>query len=168
MVLPSKASKYLRLLMLLVAGCGATCARHSPGVETVVDSALVVVAGGTDVRRTTEYDGAIYYSVDDPFPASVLQERLGEALANAGWTPSPETLLSLVGQSKAGEWEEYQERDGTRVTQLFRAWKNAGNDLVTFILRYRSAPNESPRHTAMVTGVLTKASTVERLRRESK
>ena len=154
--------------MWLLAGCGATCGRHSPVVERLVDPPLVVVAGGIDVRRTTEYDGAVYYSVDDPFPASVLQERLGEALARAGWTPSQETLFSIVAQSKPGEWEEYQERDGTRVTQLFRAWKNADNDLVTFILRYRSPPNESRRHTAMVTGVLTKASTVERLRRKSK
>jgi hypothetical protein len=80
--------------------------------------------------------------------------------------PSKETLLSLADPAESGVWGEYDERDGRRITQLFEGWKN--NDLVTFVLRYESPPAQTSRHRVNVMGVLTRASTVEKLRGQRK
>lgn len=154
------------LLILCGACLGPDRQPHSAAPTA---SPLVVVAGGRDVRRIDEYDGTLRYMVDDPFPASILRDGLSQVLErDLGWTPSEETLLSLVaGEPPNADWFHFEDKSGLRVSQLAKAWRNTQGDLVTYILRYEVLPDTNLRGTVHVTGVLTRVATVERLRKKA-
>lgn len=158
------SSRTLCLVAFLVV-CGASCA-HDPAVisDEKGPSPLLVVAGGTDVRRSAEYDGTTSYKVEDPYPGSVFRARLAEQLSSMGWTKSQETFLSLAGGDNGPvDWRRTKE-GGQFVTELDEGWKNNQGDLVTYILRYRGDDTGVNGHLE-VQAVLTKAATVARLRR---
>jgi hypothetical protein len=156
----------LAAIVLLGAGCSGRESPH-PATGAPPPSALVIVTGAREVQRTDDYDGTLTYLVDDPLPASILRAQLAEALEQQlGWRRSNETLNSVVSGEPAGDgWFHYEEKNGRKVAQLIEAWTNPEKDLVTYVLRYEALPGQTVMATVTVTGVLTRASTAERLRR---
>lgn len=53
---------------------------------------LIVLSGARDVTRARLYDGYVEYSVDDPYPASVVIRGISDQLASAGWAMTDEWI----------------------------------------------------------------------------
>jgi hypothetical protein len=68
------------LIVLSSLACGPVSS------QSALPSSLVVVPGATDVRQSKEFDGRIDYTVDDPFPASIVIRGLDQAMKSQGWS----------------------------------------------------------------------------------
>jgi hypothetical protein len=71
----------------------AICAMHGweapPQTAAVSSVSFVIVEGAREVRRTSEYDGAVYYLVEDPYPGSVIiNEIIRRTEMTPCWQPS--------------------------------------------------------------------------------
>jgi hypothetical protein len=147
---------------VVIAGCART---PSSSVEP---SPLVVVDGATDVRRTDEYNGAVYYAVQDPYPGSGTIDWIAAAMHRSGWTPTSETPLTPSGADGNARiwWTDYTANDG-KVDHWTGSWSNGQGDLVTYVLEYEVSSPNGAAFKMKVIGVYMTAATVQSLRRGS-
>lgn len=153
-----------RLLFItaVIAGCGRQQPQETSGVP---DAPLVIVSNATDVRRTHEYDGALYYLVEDPYPGGMTIDNITRAIATTPeWQPSNEHPLSRDNPDTRS-WGSSYEASGAKVYQWTGAWKNSRGDMVTYVLRYEVTDPNAIAHTMKVSAISMTAATVGRLRK---
>jgi hypothetical protein len=153
----------LKLLFCLVAAsCLASCAT-TPLLE-VPDGAFFVAANAREVRRVPEYDGAIHYIVDDPYPGEVTVANIESAMRKGGWRASETSMLELGRGDGGRTWWTYHRQPNTKVYQWDAGWSNDSGDLVTYLLRYEVSPPNAVARNLLVSAIYTKAATVKKLR----
>jgi hypothetical protein len=152
------------LLVLMTA-----CVRQgSPETSAAPPAPLIVVSTATDVRRTLEYDGAVHYLVEDPYPGSITIDLIANAIDRTpDWKPSPETPLSK-DEHDARSWWSYYETSGSKVYQWTGAWQNQRGDMVTYVLRYEVSDPNAVARTMKVSALYTTAATVAQLRKAAR
>jgi len=125
---------------------------------------FVIVEGAREVRRTSEYDGAVYYLVEDPYPGSVIINEITRRIEmTPGWQASAETPISPDGKDSRSWWSYYEPSDA-KVYQWVGSWKNPQGDLLTYVLRYEVADPNAVAHTMKVSAIDMAAATVASMR----
>lgn len=160
---PVARHRWRRLLFVLLPGVLSGCAGPQQVTE-IPGGALVVVPNASEVRHTPEYDGAIHYVVDDPYPGEVTIAYIESAMRKAGWRASATSLLRLDRTDGGRTWWTYGKGPNTDVRQWDGGWSNDGGDLVTYLLRYEVSPRNAVARRMLVSAVYAKAATVEKLR----
>ena len=152
--------------MLLAAAIVSACARQQHQSATAASEApLIVVSDATNVRRTQEYDGAVYYHVADPYPGSVTIDNVSRAIERKpDWQPSQEHPLSSTS-TDTRSWWSYYETSGAKVYEWTGAWRNSRGDMVTYVLQYEVADRNAVARIMKVSAIYTTAATVDRLRK---
>lgn len=145
-------------LPVVLCGCSRRLASEVP------NGALVVVPRATEIRRTAEYDGAIHYVVDDPYPGEVTVAYIDSAMGRARWRASGTSLLSFDGPEGGRTWWTYSKGTDTDVHQWDGSWSNDSGDLVTYVLRYEVSPRNTVARRMLVSAIYTTAATVKKLR----
>ena len=154
----------LLFVMLVTAGCG----RQQLPEASPPDVPLIVVSYATDVHRTTEYDGAVHYFVEDPCPGSITIDWIAKAIDKTpDWKPSGETPLSLDDRDSRS-WGSYYETSGAKVDQWTGSWQNPRGDMVTYVLQYEVADPNAVRRRMKVSAIYTTAATIGQLRKARK
>jgi hypothetical protein len=163
---PMSRCRGLVQLPVVIAICAVHgCARESPPSTAGVSSVpFVIVESAREVRRTSEYDGAVYYLVEDPYPGSVIIKEITRRIEmTPGWQPSAETPISAEGNDSRS-WGSYYESSGAKVYQWIGSWKNPQGDLLTYVLRYEVADPNAVAHTMKVSAIYMTAATVASMR----
>jgi hypothetical protein len=133
-------------------------------VAEVPSGALVVVPDAIEVRRTPEYDGAVHYLVDDPYPGEITTAYIDSAMRKAGWQASSESLLRLDRVDGGRTWWSYGQGPDTRIHQWDAGWSTDSGDLVTHLLRYEVSPPNSVARRMRVSAVYARAATDQQMR----
>jgi hypothetical protein len=130
----------------------------------VPNQSLIVVPNATEIRQAPEYDGAIHYVVDDPYPGEVTIAFIDSAMRKAGWQASDSSLLRLDRIDGGRTWWSHHQQPDTKAYQWDAGWSNESGDLVTYLLRYEVSPPNSVARRMQVSAVYTKAATVKKMR----
>jgi len=151
------------LCVLLTAGPYGCARQQSVDAPT---GTLIVVPAAKEVRRTPEYDGAVHYVVDDPYPAEVTIAYIESAMRKAGWRASDSSLLRLDRTDGGRTWWSYFQQPETQVHQWDAGWSNGDGDFATYLLRYEVSPPNAVARRLLVSALYTRASTVKKMRDE--
>jgi hypothetical protein len=105
--------------------CGCVGSRQ---LADVPNGALVVVPNASEIRRTSEYNGAIHYVVDDPYPGEVTIAYIEGTMSKSGWRMSPRSIVRLDGIDGAPTWWTYGKAPDIKVYQWDAGWSNDTGD----------------------------------------
>jgi len=161
----SRRRRLVRLPIVITICVMHGCARQSPPSTAAVSGVpFVIVESAREVRRTSEYDGAVYYLVEDPYPGSVIINEITRRIEmTPGWQASGETPINAEGNDFRS-WGNYYESSGAKVYQWIGSWKDLHGDLLTYVLRYEVADPNAVAHTMEVSAIYMTAATVASMR----
>ncbi len=151
------------LAIALCVGCEGL---QPTGQDPASDSPLVVLSAAADTRWTNDYDGTVHYSIQDPYPGSVVIGRLSEALTEAGWVEVDGSPLFSDPDRGARRWWSYYDELERKTHQWQGSWRDANGNMITYLLRYETPASGGP-DIMKVTGIYTSAATVSKLRDEA-
>jgi hypothetical protein len=157
-------------MALLTYSTNACVAReqHSDTTQSGALNGLVVSMDAKNIRRSSEYDGAVYYSVEKDYPAKEVIDEISVKMLSAAWTPISEEVTTGDVDPTARTWWTYVDQAGITVHQWNGTWTNANGDLIAYILKYRESADRIIVGVADVTGLRMTAGTVRRIRESLK
>ena len=151
-------------VVVIVTGLVFGCAGRQE-IARVPDGTFVITPTARDIRHTSEYDGAVYYVVDEPHPGEATIAYIDVEMAKAGWRQSPVLLYPTEHAVERRTWWSYGDGPEKKVHQWNGTWANSSGALVTYVLRYEVSPPGAPRRELRVIGIYTEAATVDAMRK---
>lgn len=160
------------LCLWIAVACALGCASQRQPVagsqpSVLPEDAVILIAGASQVTRSSDYDGGVKYSLDEPYPPTSSTASLEKQLSNAGWRVSEEDLFNPGKTTRLRAWTMIEESDKTELVWT-GYWQNANRDVLMVTLHYpviREGANLTPVVPLQVEVLAFSKATADGLRR---
>jgi hypothetical protein len=117
----------------------ACASGQDSATQQVAPSALIVMPGATDVKRTSENDGVVAYVLATSYPANDVIGEISKRLMESGWTPLQRDFLNPeLPLSFSTGWRSYEDgtAGGRHVFEWMGQWQDRTGRIVWYVLNY--------------------------------